>query len=236
MSPAPLLVAACLAGAALAALPCPSAPPPIRTAGGIPVRGAPGPPTASLAAPVVPVVPVAPVASGASVAHVAAVARAAPAAPVGGRIAVGVRFRWPLSPVPQVLRRFAVGPQPWSPGHRGVDLTAAPGQQVLSARAGTVTFAGMVAGRGVVVVGHPNGIRTTYEPVRAEVHAGEAVAAGAPLGALGTGDHCRACLHWGALRGEVYLDPLTLLRRAAPPVLLPLARAGSGPERAASPP
>jgi murein DD-endopeptidase MepM/ murein hydrolase activator NlpD len=136
-----------------------------------------------------------------------------------------------------VLRRFAVGPQPWSPGHRGVDLAAAPGQQVLSAGAGTVTFAGMVAGRGVVVVGHPNGIRTTYEPVGAEVRAGEAVAAGAPLGALGTGDHCRAsCLHWGALRGEVYLDPLTLLRPAAPPILLPLARAGSGPEGAAFPP
>ena len=141
--------------------------------------------------------------------------------------APGARFRWPLSPQPQVLRRFAVGPQPWSPGHRGVDLAGRPGQRVLSAGAGNVTFAGVVAGRGVVAVGHAGGLRTTYEPVTAEVRAGEAVAAGAPLGVLTTGSHCRTtCLHWGALRGNLYVDPLTLLRPPAPPVLLPLGAGG----------
>ena len=122
-----------------------------------------------------------------------------------------------------MLRRFAVGPQPWSPGHRGVDLAGAPGQAVVSAGAGTVTFAGVVAGRGVVAVAHSGGLRTTYEPVTAEVRAGDAVAAGAPLGVLVTGSHCATtCLHWGALRGKVYLDPLSLLRPPAPPILLPL--------------
>jgi hypothetical protein len=40
------------------------------------------------------------------------------------------------------------------------------------------------------------------------------VAAGAVLGHLTlTGSHClpAACLHWGLLRGEDYLDPLSLL-------------------------
>jgi len=123
-----------------------------------------------------------------------------------------------------VLRRFAVGPQPWSPGHRGVDLAAGAGQRVLSAGAGTVAFAGLVAGRGVVTVAHAGGLRTTYEPVTAGIEVGRAVAAGDELGVLADGNHCPVtCLHWGALRGDVYVDPLTLLRPPMPPILLPLA-------------
>ena len=77
----------------------------------------------------------------------------------------------------------------------------------------------------VVTVAHAGGVRTTYEPVTASVRVGEEVAAGDDLGVLATGSHCpTACLHWGALRGDVYIDPLSLLRPAAPPVLLPLGR------------
>jgi murein DD-endopeptidase MepM/ murein hydrolase activator NlpD len=146
-----------------------------------------------------------------------------PPASVARRPEREARFRWPLSPPPEVLRRFAVGPQPWSPGHRGVDLAAGAGQRVLSAGAGTVAFAGLVAGRGVVTVAHTGGLRTTYEPVTAGMGVGRAVAAGDELGVLATGNHCPVtCLHWGALRGDVYVDPLTLLRPPAPPILLPL--------------
>jgi murein DD-endopeptidase MepM/ murein hydrolase activator NlpD len=142
---------------------------------------------------------------------------------VAPRLGSSTPFRWPLSPAPQVLRRFAVGPQPWSPGHRGVDLGAEAGQHVLAAGAGTVAFAGLVAGRGVITVAHDGGLRTTYEPVIAEVTAGQAVTAGDALGVLAPGSHCTTtCLHWGALRGDVYVDPLTLLSPPAPPILLPL--------------
>jgi murein DD-endopeptidase MepM/ murein hydrolase activator NlpD len=54
---------------------------------------------------------------------------------------------------------------PFGPGHRGVDLAAVAGAPVLAAGAGTVVFAGTVAGRGVVSVDHSGGLRTTYEPV-----------------------------------------------------------------------
>jgi murein DD-endopeptidase MepM/ murein hydrolase activator NlpD len=141
-------------------------------------------------------------------------------------------YRWPLAPQPAVLRRFVVGPQRWSPGHRGVDLTAAVGDDVLAAAPGVVTFAGMVAGRGVVAVLHADGIRTTYEPVAATVSAGDAVAGGAPLGRLAPGAHCTgSCLHWGALRGDSYLDPLSLLAPPAPPVLLPLGTSRPSTQR-----
>ncbi|GAA4336171.1 hypothetical protein GCM10023162_38970 [Klenkia terrae] len=83
-----------------------------------------------------------------------------------------------------------------------------------AAGAGVVAFAGMVAGRPVVSVDHPDGVRTTYEPVQPTVAAGQPVARGAPVGVLLAGHAgcpVEACLHWGARTGETYLDPLLLL-------------------------
>nr|WP_246273760.1 M23 family metallopeptidase [Phytohabitans houttuyneae] len=123
-------------------------------------------------------------------------------------------FRWPLDGPPHVVRRFDPPPSPWLAGHRGVDLAAVPGVTVRAAGAGTVHFAGRVAGRGVVSVNHPNGLRTTYEPLEPTVTAGQAVAAGDEIGTLAAGHAgcaAQACLHWGLRRGEEYLDPLALL-------------------------
>lgn len=132
---------------------------------------------------------------------------------------------WPLRPAPDVLHRFQPPADPWGAGHRGVDLLGTAGQPVRAALAGQVRFAGRLAGRGVVVVDH-GPTRTTYEPVTATLPVGELVAAGDPIGTLETvGSHCfpRACLHWGWIRGETYLDPLDLVG-AGPVRLLPLWR------------
>ena len=121
--------------------------------------------------------------------------------------------QWPLEPRPDVVAGFDPPQQDWDPGHRGVDLLGTPGSPVRSALAGTVSFAGSVAGRGVVVVDHGR-FRTTYEPVRAGVRAGDGVATGAVIGTLQPArGHClpQACLHWGLREGETYLDPLSLL-------------------------
>ena len=91
---------------------------------------------------------------------------------------------WPLHPEPAVVRGFEPPASPYGPGHRGVDLLGEPGQPVGSGLAGTVTYAGMLAGRGVVVVSH-GATRTTYEPVTATVMVGQPVAAGATVGTLG---------------------------------------------------
>lgn len=134
-------------------------------------------------------------------------------------------WSWPLAPPPAVVRPFRAPPTPWGAGHRGVDLAAVVGQPVLSAGAGRVTFAGLVAGRGVVVVTHSGGLRTTYEPVERRAAVGSFVATGGPLGVVsdvGLLSHCApaVCLHWGLRDAARYLDPLTLLGRG-PPVLLP---------------
>jgi murein DD-endopeptidase MepM/ murein hydrolase activator NlpD len=111
---------------------------------------------------------------------------------------------------------------------------------VLAAGAGRVGYAGLLAGRGVVVVVHGE-LRTTYEPVVAEVAVGSAVAAGERIGTLEPGHAgcpAAACLHWGLRRGDSYLDPLRLVDRG-PVRLLPLAaRSGSvaaAPAPAAAP-
>jgi murein DD-endopeptidase MepM/ murein hydrolase activator NlpD len=124
-------------------------------------------------------------------------------------------WTWPLAGPPPVTRPFEPPAGPFGPGHRGVDLAAAPGVRVLAAGDGIVAFAGMVAGRPVVSVDHPGGVRTTYEPVDPSVAAGQAVARGSPIGTLLAGHAgcpAAACLHWGVRRGETYLDPLGLLR------------------------
>jgi murein DD-endopeptidase MepM/ murein hydrolase activator NlpD len=133
-------------------------------------------------------------------------------------------WTWPLSPRPAVRRPFDAPAQRWLPGHRGVDLAGSVGQPVLSAGAGTVTYSGVVAGRGVVSVRHADGLRTTYEPVDDRAARGTAVARGARIGTLArTPGHCvpAACLHWGAVEGDTYRDPLTLVDPGRP-VLLPL--------------
>ena len=128
--------------------------------------------------------------------------------------------QWPVTPV-TVIRPFEPHEQ-FGPGHRGVDLAAAPGQSVRSALAGQITFSGEVAGRPVVVIEHEGELRTTYLPVASTVAAGTYVAAGQPIGSVAVGMHCplSTCLHWGARRDGVYLDPLTLVEHEI--VLLPL--------------
>jgi murein DD-endopeptidase MepM/ murein hydrolase activator NlpD len=146
-----------------------------------------------------------------------------------------------------VLRPFQPPPEPWSAGHRGVDLSARFGQQVRSSGAGLVTFAGLVAGLPVVTVSH-GVLRTTYEPVEPAVRRGDRVRPGEVIGRLSrAGAHCgarRPCLHWGLLRGRTYLDPLALLRsgpirllprNASPPGGLGGAAAGTRDPTAADP-
>ncbi|MEO6143340.1 MAG: peptidoglycan DD-metalloendopeptidase family protein [Dermatophilaceae bacterium] len=133
-------------------------------------------------------------------------------------------FAWPLSPRPPVNRRFEPPASRWSSGHRGVDLLAAVGQPVLSSGDGVVAFSGVIAGRGVITVRHSGGLRTTYEPVDERLASGTLLQRSARIGIISpTPGHCepRHCLHWGAISGDTYRDPLSLLGFGRP-ILLPL--------------
>ena len=135
------------------------------------------------------------------------------------------QFSWPLAGAPTVLRGFHPPTFPYGPGHRGIDLAAAAGEPVLAAGAGTVMFAGVVAGRGVVSLSHLGGLHTTYEPVSATVTVGQRVSRGEQIATVQSGHPgcpVMVCLHWGAFRGpdatepgdagRQYVNPLRLIR------------------------
>ncbi|WP_313816779.1 M23 family metallopeptidase [Citricoccus sp.] len=119
-----------------------------------------------------------------------------------------------------ILRVFEPPPEPWAAGHRGVDWEAT-GDEVVAPGAGTVRFAGPVAGRPVITLAHANGMLSSLEPVTAAEHwsVGDRVEAGELLGTVGPGrsdgegdgdggqgsstapsgsGHCaQRCVHWG---------------------------------------
>jgi len=159
-----------------------------------------------------------------------AAAPAAPATVVGPGAQTWV---WPLPPPQRVLAGFAPPAHDWLPGHRGVDLAAVPGESVVAAGDGRVSYAGTIAGVGVVAIRHAGGLETTYEPVARSVRAGELVRGGERIGRIaGRLGHCaQTCLHWGLRRGSAYLDPLALLgevRIRLLPVPSPPARSPAG--------
>ena len=127
------------------------------------------------------------------------------------------QWDWPMKPA-RLSAGFDRPAQNWLPGHRGVDLIGKSGDKVLAAGNGVITFAGIVAGRGVIVIKHGK-LRTTYEPVTASATIGSRVRVGDVIGTLSAGEsHCSSkatatCLHWGLLRGEKYLNPLSLVQK-----------------------
>ncbi|MFJ1597118.1 M23 family metallopeptidase [Streptomyces sp. NPDC088261] len=136
---------------------------------------------------------------------------------------------WPVSPA-SVLRGWDPPATLYGPGHRGVDLAAAPGTAVRAAAAGRVLYAGQVAGRGVVSItlsrtGDPP-LRITYEPVDPLVAKGDEVEAGEVVARRSwSSSPCAGCVHWGLRQGDRYLNPVSLLPPSAlrrpPPRLLP---------------
>lgn len=124
-----------------------------------------------------------------------------------------------------VVRSFDPPTSRWTGGHRGVDLRADVATSVLAPASGVVTFAGTVVDRPVLVLTHPDGRRSSLEPVETDLVLGAAVAAGQSVGTMAPGrSHCAptTCLHWGVRVGATYVDPLTLLPGGGPTVLLPV--------------
>lgn len=147
--------------------------------------------------------------------------------------------RGPLVGPLSVVTPFDPPDERWLAGHRGVDLVGVPLAPVLAPAEGTVLFAGAVAGRPVLSIDHGGGLRTTYEPVRATVRAGDSVGAGETVAHLVAGHPgcpVDACLHWGARVAsggpsgddDEYLDPMGLLSVDNRPIRLKPTLPGDG--------
>ncbi|MCP2636697.1 M23 family metallopeptidase [Microbacterium sp. HD4P20] len=128
---------------------------------------------------------------------------------------------WPLAGF-RLDRPFVAPAHRYGPGHRGVDLQAMGGLDVRAPAAGTVAFAGQVAGRGVLTIDHGDGLVTTLEPIQTTLLPGAAVARSEWVGIVGVGGHASpGSLHFGVrLHGE-YVNPMLLLGEVPRAVLLP---------------
>ena len=91
---------------------------------------------------------------------------------------------------------------PYGPGNRGIEYDTESGDVVRAAAAGTVEFAGAVAGTLHVTVDHGGGLLSSYAYLqRISVRAGANVARGAVIGIAGER------LHFGVRLDGAYTDP-----------------------------
>jgi len=122
-----------------------------------------------------------------------------------------------------VVRGWEQPTDEYAAGHRGIDVATVLGTTAVAVADGTVSFAGPVAGRGVVTIDHGSGLVSTLDSVDPAVTAGTTVEQGDPVGTVAVG-HCPAtapCVHLGARVDGRYVDPLPYLPAADWPVLLP---------------
>lgn len=117
--------------------------------------------------------------------------------------------RWPI--VGAILRAYQPPATEYGAGHRGIDVAARVGDAIVSPIEGTVTFAGSVAGRGVITVS-ARGLHVTIEPVTAVVSKGTPVSVGRTIATVSGSGHCpEACAHVGVRIDTRYADPFAVL-------------------------
>ncbi len=155
-----------------------------------------------------------------------------------------LRYRSPTAASrPRVIRSFEKPAQRWSAGHRGVDLAVPEhDRRVYAPAPGKVVFSGTVVNRKVLVIAHPDGRRSAFEPMDEALPVGTTVAAGEVIGTVAVtagGNSERlyrrcstACLYWGVRQGGArgdgsgkdaeYINPMSLLGSKKPSILLPV--------------
>ena len=155
-----------------------------------------------------------------------------------------LRYRSPTAESrPRVIHPFEKPAQRWSAGHRGVDLAVPENDRHVYAPApGKVVFSGTVVNRKVLVIAHPDGRRSTFEPMDEALPVGTTVTAGEVIGTVagaagGNSERpyrrCSTpCLYWGVRQGGTrgdgsgkdaeYINPMSLLGSKEPSILLPV--------------
>lgn len=132
-------------------------------------------------------------------------ATAQPAAPQPA----ATQFVWPAKG--RVLAEFA------EPRKKGIDIDGKPGDPVVAAAAGRVTYIGTgIPGMGkLVVIKHDNGFITVYAHNKdIVVKEQQAVARGQKIAEIGSTDAERPKLHFQIRKGAAAVDPMLYLPRS----------------------
>lgn len=111
-----------------------------------------------------------------------------------------------------VTQPFDLARGRYGAGNRGLDYGVVAGDPIRAIGAGTVVFAGAVAGSRFVTVLHPDGLRSSYSYLATvQVRRGQPVVVGEVLGSS------TERFQLGIRRGADYIDPAPLLGRPARP-------------------
>ena len=113
-------------------------------------------------------------------------------------------------------------------GHRGIDIAAPLGIEVIAPVSGEISFAGQVGYRESITIRFGASFSASLEPVCSELAEGSLVLAGEVIGTVCEPDvsyqwHCEfTCLHFGTRTEFGYFSPLALLGVLSPSRLVPL--------------
>jgi murein DD-endopeptidase MepM/ murein hydrolase activator NlpD len=113
---------------------------------------------------------------------------------------------WPPPVDAPVADPFRLPSCRWCPGNRGIEYATATGDPVRAVAAGTVTFAGTIAGTTYVVVRHADGVLATYGNLAGgRLRAGDVIVGGTLIGTAA------GRFHFGLRDGDRYIDPAPFL-------------------------
>jgi murein DD-endopeptidase MepM/ murein hydrolase activator NlpD len=133
-----------------------------------------------------------------------------------------VPWLWPVNVRREVTEPFRAPAHDYGPGHRGMDIAAAPGAVVHAPADGVVAFRGVVVDRPLLTIDHGSGFVTTFEPLESALAAGDAVSVGDEIGTVAVGGHTEpGAMHLGVRWNGAYINPMPLFGEVPRAVLLP---------------
>jgi hypothetical protein len=121
-----------------------------------------------------------------------------------------------------ILNQYLAPMTEYGEGHRGIDLPALIGEQVLSPATGQISFVGKVGYRNLISIQFGNSFTASLEPVCSDLVEGMSVNLGDPVGLVCEPDpeyiwHCReTCLHFGTRSESGYFSPLAIIGGLTP--------------------
>lgn len=137
-----------------------------------------------------------------------------------------------VEPIPGLIERIErdyLAPETaYGPGHRGIDFSISPKEQISTPVSGEIAFVGKVVNRMVLTIRGYDGYLASFEPLCASVELNQEVMAGEVVGkwcepeASYLNDCPEICLHLSARSSNGYLNPLWLMRLIEPSRLMPL--------------
>ena len=137
---------------------------------------------------------------------------------------------WPITGLTasDLINQYQSPLTEYGAGHRGIDLPATMGSEVISPVSGEISFSGQVGYRDSISIKFAGTMWAALEPVCSDMAEGTLVSAGEPIGTVCQTNpnyqwHCEiTCIHFGTRTEDGYFSPLALIGGLPVSRLVPL--------------